>query len=163
MAYSTVPTVSTSDSWTASQHNTYLKDNMAALKALIDALPLTMFPVGSLYFTKTNVNPGTFLGGTWIAYGSGRVLVGYDSGQTEFDTAGETGGSKTHALTSAENGTHAHSIATMPTSYDYVGVAGSGYLGAAVVGTATSNNSGSGTPHNNLQPYIVGFMWERTV
>ena len=31
MAYSVVPTVSTSDSWTASQHNTYIKDNFAAV------------------------------------------------------------------------------------------------------------------------------------
>lgn len=31
MAFSTVPTVATSDSWTASQHNTYIKDNFAAV------------------------------------------------------------------------------------------------------------------------------------
>lgn len=31
MAYSIVPTVATSDSWTASQHNTYIKDNFAAV------------------------------------------------------------------------------------------------------------------------------------
>ena len=31
MAFSTVPLVSTSDSWTASQHNTYIKDNFSAV------------------------------------------------------------------------------------------------------------------------------------
>lgn len=31
MSYSAVPTVSGGDSWSASQHNTYLKDNLAAL------------------------------------------------------------------------------------------------------------------------------------
>lgn len=31
MAFGTVPLVATSDSWTASQHNTYLRDNMAAI------------------------------------------------------------------------------------------------------------------------------------
>lgn len=31
MAFNTVPSVSTSDSWTASQHNTYIKDNFAAV------------------------------------------------------------------------------------------------------------------------------------
>lgn len=31
MAFSSVPTVATSDSWTASQHNTYIKDNFSAV------------------------------------------------------------------------------------------------------------------------------------
>lgn len=31
MAFGTVPLVATSDSWTASQHNTYIRDNMAAI------------------------------------------------------------------------------------------------------------------------------------
>ena len=38
----------------------------------------------------------------------GRVPVGYDSGQTEFDALGETGGAKTHTLTSGESA-HSHS------------------------------------------------------
>lgn len=38
----------------------------------------------------------------------GRVVVGRDSGQTEFDTLGETGGAKTHTLTAAESGLPAH-------------------------------------------------------
>ena len=38
----------------------------------------------------------------------GRVPVGYDSGQTEFDTLGETGGAKTHTLTSSEMPSHTH-------------------------------------------------------
>jgi microcystin-dependent protein len=38
----------------------------------------------------------------------GRVLVGRDAGQTEFDTLGETGGAKTHTLTAEEMPTHTH-------------------------------------------------------
>ena len=38
----------------------------------------------------------------------GRVAVGLDSAQTEFDTLGETGGAKTHTLTSAEMPSHVH-------------------------------------------------------
>lgn len=58
---------------------------------------LAAFPVGSIYINTSNTNPGTFLGGTWAAFGAGRVPVGFDSGQTEFDTDEETGGSKTQA------------------------------------------------------------------
>jgi microcystin-dependent protein len=38
----------------------------------------------------------------------GRIPVGFDSAQTEFDALGETGGAKTHALTSAEMPSHTH-------------------------------------------------------
>ena len=38
----------------------------------------------------------------------GRVAVGRDAAQTEFDTLGETGGAKTHTLTTAEMPSHTH-------------------------------------------------------
>ena len=38
----------------------------------------------------------------------GRVTVGRDTAQTEFDSLAETGGAKTHTLTSAEMPTHTH-------------------------------------------------------
>lgn len=41
----------------------------------------------------------------------GKVPVGRDSSQTEFDTLGETGGAKTHTLTTDELPSHSHSMA----------------------------------------------------
>ena len=41
---------------------------------------------------------------------SGRVPVGLDSGDTDFDALGETGGAKTHTLSSSEIPSHNHSI-----------------------------------------------------
>ena len=56
------------------------------------------FPVGSVFMAVVSTNPATLLGyGTWAAIGAGRVLVGLDSGDTDFDTAEETGGAKTVA------------------------------------------------------------------
>jgi len=56
------------------------------------------YPVGSIYLSTNGTNPATTLGfGTWSAFGAGRVPVGFDSGQTEFDTDEETGGAKTVA------------------------------------------------------------------
>jgi hypothetical protein len=54
------------------------------------------FPVGSVFIAVVNTNPGTLLGyGTWAAFAAGRMLIGHNAGDTDFDTAEETGGSKT--------------------------------------------------------------------
>lgn len=81
-----------------------------AIVAALAAVALTEHPVGSLEFNVSGTNPSTYLGGTWVAWGSGRVPVGVDVAQTEFDTVEETGGEKTHALTAAELPAHHHSI-----------------------------------------------------
>jgi hypothetical protein len=54
------------------------------------------YPVGSIYMNASvSTNPATLFGfGTWESFGAGRVLVGVDSGDSSFDTLGETGGSK---------------------------------------------------------------------
>lgn len=46
----------------------------------------SMFLVGAVYITATNINPGTFLGGTWTGFGGGRCLVGVNTTETDFNT-----------------------------------------------------------------------------
>ncbi len=68
-----------------------------------------VWPVGSIFISVVDTNPATLLGfGTWSAFGSGRTLVGLDAGQSEFDVLEETGGAKTHTLTSGEMPSHTH-------------------------------------------------------
>lgn len=67
------------------------------------------FPVGSIFLSTVATDPATLLGyGTWAAFGTGRLLVGLDAGQTEFDTLGKTGGAKTVTLTAAQSGLPQH-------------------------------------------------------
>ncbi len=71
------------------------------------------FPVGSVFIATVATNPATLLGyGTWAAFGAGRVLVGLDSGDADFDTAEETGGSKTVASagSNAAEAAHTHGV-----------------------------------------------------
>jgi microcystin-dependent protein len=87
----------------------------------------------------------------------GRVPVGRDAGQTEFDALGETGGEKTHVLTIAEMPSHNHPPAS-PTS-NFIGN-GSPFVvdtstGSAIGTATTTGNTGGGGAHNNLQPYLV--------
>ena len=68
-----------------------------------------VYPVGSIYMSANNVSPQTFLGGTWVAWGAGRVPVGVSSSDTDFNTAEKTGGEKTHRLSVDEMPRHDHS------------------------------------------------------
>ena len=66
-----------------------------ATTAFVQAAIALLYPVGSIYTNATvSTNPATLLGfGTWTAFGAGRVMVGYDSSNSLFDSAEETGGS----------------------------------------------------------------------
>lgn len=68
-----------------------------------------VYPVGSIYMSANNVSPQTFLGGTWVEWGAGRVPVGVSSSDTDFNTAEKTGGEKTHRLSVDEMPWHDHS------------------------------------------------------
>lgn len=158
---------------------------------------LATMPVGYVYISVDPTSPAILFGGTWEAIAQGRVLVGQDPSQSEFNTVEETGGEKTHILTSAELPSHTHSInhdhatftsdsdgnhthilerktaAGTSTGVTRGGATASGDGTTAAGGThthsidvpaftGTSGATGSGTGHNNLQPYLVVYMWKRT-
>ena len=89
----------------------------------------------------------------------GRVPVGLDSTQTEFDTRGETGGAKTHTLTAAEIPGHTHQVTIMGSDLSYGTAALQGSNGGTQqsinAGEGGGSNPAGGGAHNNLQPYIV--------
>jgi len=126
------------------------------------------YPVGSIYMNCSNAtNPGTLLGfGTWASFGEGRVLVGIDSSDTDFDTAEETGGSKTHTLTEAQLPSHRHQVGSNDSGTGTGGAAGNMELvrdaGTGNGPAVNSSFTGSGQAHTIVQPYIVVYMWKRT-
>jgi microcystin-dependent protein len=76
------------------------------------------FPVGYLLINTTGTNPATELGyGTWVAFGTGRTLVGRDTGDTRFDTAEETGGQAEVTLGINTLPVHNHDLSLNPHSH----------------------------------------------
>jgi hypothetical protein len=127
------------------------------------------YPIGSVYINASNAtNPASLLGfGTWSAFGAGKVMVGLDAGDTSFDTLGETGGEKTHILTVAEMPSHNHAIRSQSGNYPATDFTDKGFERSGVSNYELNNttniaNAGSGSAHNNLQPYIVVYFWKRT-
>lgn len=153
-----------------------------------------MYPVGSIYMSVSSTNPSTYFGGTWTAWGTGRVPVGVNANDTNFATVEKTGGAATVILTTAqmpshthakgtlvtnETGSHTHNLKNQKTTWGassgnkVIIDATSGYT--AITNKATTSagahshtisgstaSAGSGSAHNNLQPYITCYMWKRT-
>jgi microcystin-dependent protein len=67
-----------------------------------------VYPIGAIYMSVLSTSPATLFGGTWSAFAPGRVLVGFNSGETEFNTSEKTGGGKTHTLVANEMPVHTH-------------------------------------------------------
>ena len=117
-----------------------------------------VFPVGSTYVTQSNTNPNTILNfGTWERV-KGKVLIGLDENDTDFNTVGKTGGEKEHTLTLSES--PVNQISTTITDGTHV----DGFLmrGGYNNDGQNYNIGGSGQAHNNMPPYeVVGYMWIR--
>jgi hypothetical protein len=168
-------TQSTSDDSTKIATTAFVQD-------VVDAIKQSLYPVGSIYTNATSsTNPGTLLGfGTWTAFGAGRVMVGFDSGNSLFDTAEETGGSAnavnvshTHTATSTVTDPgHSHTVKIGESfsggnSVQYTNsitgnasVVNSNTTGITVA-TSVSTEGSSGT-NANYQPYITVYLWKRT-
>lgn len=117
----------------------------------------TVYPVGCIYTTTVVTNPGTVLGvGTWDALGAGRCLIGDGGGYT----AGNTGGAATHTLITAEMPGHAHTV-QISTNLTPTDVIGAGHT-AGLAGNVSTTTVGGGGAHNNLQPYLVVYFWQRS-
>jgi hypothetical protein len=112
----------------ADPHTGYLKENDANWTDLTDGGETALhshaggpggeaFPVGAVFIAVVSTDPATLLGyGTWSAFGAGRVLVGRDSGDTDFDTAEETGGAKTKAISAHAGAAVGNHSFTQPTA-----------------------------------------------
>lgn len=67
------------------------------------------YPIGSLYFTTNATNPKNILGfGTWTAWGQGKVPIGVNSSNSNFNSPEKTGGQEQITLTEEQMPKHKH-------------------------------------------------------
>lgn len=143
-----------------------------------------IYPVGSIYMSMSATNPHDLFGvGTWKRISQGRMLLGADDSTYK---AGATGGEATHTLTAAEMPAHSHDISTSGnhshyfygsddnngplTEGDGLDTEGNAHrthndrftTSSAGAHTHTISNSGGGAAHNNMSPYLVCYIWQRT-
>ena len=157
-----------------------------ATTAFVQAAIALLYPVGSVYTNASvSTNPATLLGfGTWTAFGAGRVMVGFDSGNSLFDAAEETGGSA-DAITVSH--THTATTTSTDSGHSHGSTVGSGFISnggseqlaggnnlnfgrpnttatatASISSTTSISTEGSSGTNANYQPYITVYMWKRT-
>ena len=152
-------------------------------EALLDYI----YPVGSIYMSANNVNPGTFLGGTWTQI-TDKFLLAAGSKYT----AGSVGGSATKTISTANlpnytlySASHTHTQAAhnhgIP-GYNQANGSGSGISKEDATSTVNNNwaysttsatptingttitvtSGGSGTAMDIMPPYEVVYTWKRT-
>lgn len=140
---------------------TKLMGAFTSVTDLTKQLFLLMHRVGDIIFSTSDENPSTIYGGTWVAWGKGKVPVGVDTSDSDFNTVEKTGGEKEHTLTVDEMPSHKHDFGQQFATTSNLSGAYGYYM---IAGTQTDviKNTGGNQPHNNLQPYITCYMWKRT-
>jgi hypothetical protein len=130
-----------------------------------------VYPVGCIYTSTVSTNPNSLFGfGTWSAFGSGKVLVGVDGGDGDFNSVEKTGGAKTVTLTSAQSGLPAHGHTQRFSSganNNVIGIAQTSSQSSApginsTYVTANNTEANAVESHTNLQPYITVYFYKRT-
>jgi len=163
---------SATESFSATTANSGTNTTQVATTAFVNGALEKVYPVGAIFTTVTAyANSAAVVaaigGTTWVAFAAGKMLIGVDSSDTDFDTAEETGGAKTHTLTESELPAHSHNYAMgeYSGSYDYGVNLSANNLGDTTDGRAKFGNTetvGGGSAHNNMPPYIAVYMWKRT-
>lgn len=151
---------------------------------------LSVYPVGSIYMSVASTNPSSLFGGTWEALAPGRVLMG--AGDSSYPAGSEGGEAThtlstdempSHGHSVSVNDTSIRASVNIRGGYfkDYDGSrfsstgssscqdnTGNGnwgpglYLNADHGHSVNQSDAGGGQAHNNLQPYLVVYMWQRT-
>lgn len=134
------------------------------------------YPIGSIYETSNvDFNPNNVWRGTWERI-KGKVIVGVDEDDSDFENSQLSGGSKTVTLEEGNLPAHRHSF--IDGSHTFIWGNGSSTVYApnavAVAGAPTGNQlctkqnvytvtnyTGGNQAHNNLQPYYTAYIWER--
>ena len=150
-----------------------------------------IYPVGAVYITYNNNNPGKFLGGTWVRFGEGRTLIGEGTGNDgstsmSFTAASEGGNYKHyHAIQvgytimygDVTNGDESKAImvakladnsgwaeAVKDASYGDTTKFNTGTEYSFKYGNTAQARSSTGTTSksSSIQPYITVYFWRRT-
>ncbi len=114
-----------------------------------------LFALIQYQYGRTDSSGGDDETGTYFKVPNlkGRIPIGYDSSQTEFDLMGETGGAKSHTLTISEMPSHTHTVTLGGSDGSGTGNKASRTPNSNT--TQTTSATGGGTAFDIMNPYVV--------
>tara|TARA_R110000787_G_scaffold260465_1_gene365707 strand:+ start:178 stop:825 length:648 start_codon:yes stop_codon:yes gene_type:complete len=145
-----------------------------ATTAFVHLVKESLYPVGTIFTTTSDASAlatsaaevTALMGfGTWLAFGAGKVLVGLDSTDADFDDVGS--GTNTNSTTGRKDSVlpeHTHTV-PMTDVPDVELIGSSTTTISELTGTSSTATDSTGvvlTGNENLQPYVVVYMWKRT-
>ena len=150
-------------------------------KSDIADMMLKIYPVGAIYISASDTNPGTLFGGMWEQI-KGRFLVAVgaleENNNTWFGTvnagdvncpAGEKGGEAWDTLNVNQMPSHTHGVGSNADGFVTHATGGSGFRSGFVNDNSGEmmfyrkpDNAGGSAAHNNMPPYLAVYMWKRT-
>ena len=128
------------------------------LNAFLDSL----FPIGKVVMFDDDLDHSNYMGFTWVRTAIGRMPIGLNSNDSDFDEAGKTGGEKTHILTVNEMPKHRHTLdrsGAWGTASSHTGKISE--MGETTFDSLVTDYKGNNEPHNNMPPYQVFAFWKR--
>jgi hypothetical protein len=150
---------------TATKFTTTKQELTSLINTTIDNTINSIYPIGSVYISLTETNPGTYLKGTWEQFGQGRTLIGVGEGWdgvTDLTfTLGATGGEYKHKLVIDEIPSHAHKYYSPIVQEVSASSNTSTYGNYNKQYRIDSDSVGGDGYHNNLQPYVTAYFWKR--
>lgn len=132
--------------------NTKFTTTKKELTDLINTTIDSIYPIGAVYISLTDTNPGTYLKGTWVQFAQGRTLVGVGSGSdgsnTQTFNVDDTGGEYKHLLTKKE--------------LSFIDYGGLLQQNGSTIGVHSHGPGESGSEKISLmQPYYTVYFWKR--
>lgn len=132
--------------------NTKFTTTKEELTELINTTLDSIYPIGSVYISLTDTNPGTYLKGTWEQFAQGRTLVGVGEGSDGTNTQtfdiNDTGGEYKHLLTKKE--------------LSFIDYGALLQQNGSAIGVHSHGPGESGSEKISLmQPYYTVYFWKR--
>ena len=116
-----------------------------------------LFPIGYVYISVNNTNPGTIFGGTWEQIKDTFLLACGDKYAN-----GATGGESEVKLTVDQMPRHNHAIEMTSSGVGYQ-IERVPFGNQSVWGNSNLpiKPTGGDKPHNNMPPYLAVYIWKR--
>lgn len=120
------------------------------------------FPVNKVEVFFDAEDHSDFLGFQWERVSQGRIPIGLDDSDTDFNTIGKTSGEKEVTLSINHIPPHNHTVRANiqnASGNDVLVIKNNAYYSSAV--EMNTSATGGGQAHNNMPPYIVMAFWKR--